>query len=214
MTKYTLNKSFNSRTERSDRVLIIAESFGLGLEDKEFEVLKNVELDIEKGDVIFITGQSGSGKSQLLRELQKEMSASGLKVADIDAVTLESKPLIDQIGKDLNESLSILNKAGLNDAYLVIRKPEELSDGQRYRFKMAKLFTEDADVWVADEFGAVLDRVTAKTLAFNAQKWARQSGRILIVATTHEDLEEELGPSITVVKRYKDRIEIKRKEGE
>lgn len=213
MTKFILNKSFDSRVERSDRVLLVAESFGIGLEAKEFHVLKDVELDVKSGDVVYITGQSGSGKSQLLRCLQEEMKKSGLKVADIDSVVLEDKPLVEQVGKDLNDALGILSRAGLNDAYLVIRKPSELSDGQRYRFKMAKLFTQDADVWVADEWAAVLDRVTAKTLSFNAQKWARQSGKILIVATTHDDLIEELAPSITVVKRFNDRIQVFKEDG-
>ena len=212
MTEYILNKSFDSRVERSDRVLLVAESFGLGLEAKEFHVLKDVHLEVKPGDVVYITGQSGSGKSQLLRVLQEEMVKSGLKVADIDGVELEEKPLIEQVGKDLNEGLGILSKAGLNDAYLAIRKPSELSDGQRYRFKMTKLFTQDTDVWVADEWAAVLDRVTAKTLSFNAQKWSRQNNRILVVATTHEDLIEELAPSITVVKRFNDRIQIMKEE--
>lgn len=48
--------------------------------------------------------------------------------------------------------------AGLNDAYLFVRKPSEMSDGQKYRLKIAKLIESGADVWVADEFGAVLDQ--------------------------------------------------------
>lgn len=51
--------------------------------------------------------------------------------------------------------------AGLNDAYLFVRKPSEMSDGQKYRLKIAKLIESGAKVWAADEFGAVLDRVTA-----------------------------------------------------
>lgn len=210
MTDYVLNKSFSTRVERSDRVLLVAESFGLGLEEKEFHVLRDVAVTVNPGDVVYITGQSGSGKSQLLRELASAMIKNGLKVADINRVEFEDRALIDQVGGDLNEALAILSRAGLNDAYLTIRRPEELSDGQRYRFAMARLMTQDADVWVADEFGAVLDRVTAKTLAFNAQKWARQTGRILVVATTHEDLVAELAPSVTVIKRFNDRIEIRK----
>lgn len=214
MTEYVLNKKFSTRVARSDRVLQVAESFGLGLEEKDFFVLRDVHVEVNPGDVVYITGQSGSGKSQMLRCLQEEMRKSGLKVADIDSVDMDDRPLIEQVGKNTNEALEILSRAGLNDAYIVVRRPSELSDGQRYRFKIAKLYSEDADVWVADEWSAVLDRVTAKTLSFNAQKLARGKKRILIVATTHDDLIEELAPSITVIKRFNDRINISKEEKE
>ena len=100
--------------------------------------------------------------------------------------------------------------AGLSDAYLYIRKPSELSDGQRYRFRLAKLLESNAEVWVADEFGAVLDRITAKVVANNFQKVARAHGRIGIVATTHTDLVEELAPNLIVQKRFMDRVELTR----
>lgn len=208
MTEYILNKSFESRVARSDRVLAIAESFGIGLEAKEFHVLKDVHLTVNQGDVVYITGQSGSGKSQLLKCLREEMTKQGLKVVDIDGVELKDAPLIDQVGKDTNEALAILSQVGLNDAYLVVRKPKELSDGQLYRFKLALLFSKDADVWVSDEYCAPLDRVTARVVSFNAQKLARRHNKTLIVATTHDDMIEELAPSVTVIKRFNDRIEI------
>jgi ABC-type ATPase with predicted acetyltransferase domain len=69
----------------------------------------------------------------------------------------------------------------------------------------------DADVWIADEFGAVLDRVTAKVVAFNMQKVARAHGKTLLVATTHTDLKEELGPSLTITKRFREKVELKGK---
>jgi hypothetical protein len=106
------------------------------------------------------------------------------------------------------DAIRLLSVAGLSDAYLYIRKPSELSDGQRYRFRLAKLIEGDADVWVADEFGAVLDRVTAKIVAWNLAKVARAHGKTLIVATTHTDLREELAPSLTVTKRFHERIKI------
>jgi len=171
-----------------------------------------VEIDARRGDVIYITGQSGSGKSVLLRELARQMAESGEwgKVANIDDMALADKPLIDQIGRSTTEAINLLSLAGINDAYLLLRKPSELSDGQRYRLRLAKLIEQDTDVWVADEFGAVLDRVTAKVVAFNMQKAARRYGKTLIVATTHTDLEDELGASLVIHKRYRDRVEIRR----
>lgn len=208
MSTYKIDKRYNTEVERSSRVLEIAEAFGLGLDDKEFVVFDQQEFDIIQGDVVYITGQSGSGKSTVLRELAKEMSAAGLSIADIDKVELKDAPLIDQIGSTTQEALTFLSVAGLNDAYLFIRKPSELSDGQRYRFRLAKLIESNAKVWIADEFLAVLDRTTAKVIAFNLQKVARKVGATVLVATTHEDMVADLAPSLQINKRYREKIEI------
>lgn len=211
--KIELHKSFSSRTERSERVIKVAEAFGLGLEDREFTVLDGVSFDVDQGDVVYICGQSGAGKSVLLRALSDELAAAGRSVTRIDDVELRDAPLIDQIGDTLAEALRLLSIAGLSDAYLYIRKPSELSDGQRYRFRLAKLIELGSDVWVADEFGAVLDRVTAKIVAWNMAKAARAHNKTLIVATTHTDLRDELAPSLAITKRFHDRIKIETLHG-
>lgn len=210
MTIYTVDKRYNTEVERSSRVLEIAEAFGLGLDDKEFVVFDNLDLEILQGDVVYITGQSGSGKSTVLRELAAAMKESGLTVSDIDKVELQDKPLIDQIGTSTQEALTYLSIAGLNDAYLFIRKPSELSDGQRYRFRLAKLIESGAKVWIADEFLAVLDRTTAKVIAFNLQKIARKVGATVLVATTHDDMVKDLAPNLYIDKRYREKIEVVR----
>lgn len=211
MSIYHLDKRFTATVSRTDRVLEIAEAFGLGLDDKEFVIFDNQPLEVQQGDVVYITGQSGSGKSLALRELKTQMATEGLSVADIDEVPLDrDKPLIDQIGKNTAEALSLLSIAGLNDAYLFVRKPQELSDGQRYRFRLAKIIESGAKVWVADEFLAVLDRTTAKVIAFNLQKVARKVGATLMVATTHTDMVEDLAPNLFIEKRYREKIEIVR----
>ena len=208
MTTYVVDKRFHTEVERSERVLEIAEAFGLGLDDKEFVVFDHQPLDIEQGAVVYITGQSGSGKSTVLVELAGQMAAAGLKVANIDKIELLDKPLIDQIGRDTSEALNLLSIAGLNDAYLFIRKPAELSDGQRYRFRLAKVIESGAQVWIADEFLAVLDRTTAKVIAFNLQRTARKLGATLMVATTHTDMVQDLAPDLSIVKRYREKIEL------
>jgi ABC-type ATPase with predicted acetyltransferase domain len=210
MTTYKIDKRFHTTVERTDRVLEIAEAFGLGLDDKEFVVFDNQPIDIEQGDIVYVTGQSGAGKSTVLRELAERMVEGGLNVVTIDEVPLLDCPLIDQIGKNTTEALNFLSIAGLNDAYLFIRKPAELSDGQRYRFRLAKIIESGAQVWVADEFLAVLDRVTAKVLAFNLQKIARKVGATVIVATTHGDMVDDLAPSLYIEKRYREKVRILR----
>lgn len=207
--EYRINVSFTTRTTRTTRVMEIAESFGLGMEEKEFTLYDDLPLNIEAGDVVYITGQSGSGKSVVLRELQNLMKTAGMPVLSIDDIVFDNeRPVIDQIGRTTAEALSLLSMAGLNDAYLFIRKPSELSDGQRYRLRIAKLIESGCGVWAADEFGAVLDRVTAQVVASNLQRAARSCGAVVLVATTHEDLLSALRPDVTITKHYKERVKV------
>lgn len=204
---FTISKSFETRVQKDRRVLEVAESFGLGLSDKRFVIYDNVQVELQPGDIVYIHGQSGSGKSLLLRDLSWKLAEAGEVVKSIDEVELLDIPLVAQIGADTHEALELMNQAGLNDAYLWVRTPAELSDGQRYRFRLAKLIESGATVWVADEFGAVLDRETAKIVAFNISKAARKAGATLIVATTHGDLVEYLGPTLSIQKLFGDRVE-------
>lgn len=207
--KYIIDKRFQTRVPRSDRILEVAESFGIGLDDKEFVIFDNLELEVKQGDVVYITGQSGSGKSLLLKELEKQMSERGKKVINLDRVEYDDeRPIIDQIGRNTNDAIRLLGTAGINDAYLYVRRPSELSDGQRYRFKLAKAIETGADVWVADEFMAVLDRTAAKVIAYSVQKTARKVGATLIVATTHTDMVQDLGPDLYIEKRYREKLRI------
>jgi ABC-type ATPase with predicted acetyltransferase domain len=207
---FTVSKSFETRVQKDPRVLEVAESFGLGLSDKKFTIYNDITIEIRPGDVVYIHGQSGSGKSLLLRDLADKLGSATETTANIDDVTLRDVPLVAQIGRDTAEALALMNQAGLNDAYLWVRTPKELSDGQRYRFRLAKLIEGGANVWIADEFGAVLDRETAKIVAFNISKAARAAGATLIVATTHDDLVDYLAPTLSVQKLFGDRVEVSR----
>ena len=208
MHTYKIDKRFQTRVDRCERVLEVAEGFGIGLEDKEFVVFDNLELQIADGDVVYINGQSGGGKTQLLRELSAQMAARGRKVVNLDEVTFKDEPLIRQIGTDTNVAIRLMGLTGLNDAYLWVRKPHELSDGQRYRLRLAKVIESGANVWVADEFLAVLDRTSAKVIAYSLQKAARQYGATLIVAPTHTDMVDDLGPDLRIEKRYREKLRV------
>jgi len=171
----------------------------------------NVESKIGIRDITLIIGDSGSGKSVLLRALEKDikqdMQVSAINIADIHPVP--NKPLIETVGATLEGGLELLSKVGLNDAFLFLRTFEQLSDGQKYRYKIAKMMESKAQFWVMDEFCATLDRDTAKIVAFNVQKLARQEGRAILAATTHTDLTEDLKPSVHVHKRFGKEIEVR-----
>jgi ABC-type Mn2+/Zn2+ transport system ATPase subunit len=96
----------------------------------------------------------------------------------------------------LRKVLELLSKVGLNDAFLFLRTYNQLSDGQKYRYRIAKLIESGKQWWLMDEFAACLDRDTAKIVAFNLQKLARHQGKAVIAATTHSDLLEDLAPNV------------------
>jgi ABC-type ATPase with predicted acetyltransferase domain len=66
--KFVININFKTAApEPSERVQGVAEGFGLGLDQREkFVVLDNAEFKISATDIVYITGDSGSGKSVLL----------------------------------------------------------------------------------------------------------------------------------------------------
>jgi ABC-type lipoprotein export system ATPase subunit len=205
--RFKINVRYKTKTKITPRTVAVAEAFGIGLgEGCEFVVYDNLELWIGEEDIVYITGDSGSGKSALLRALEQ---ALGPKAMNIKNVLIDKKrPLIDTIGKNVNEGLELLSRVGLNDAYLFVRRYYELSDGQKYRYRLAKLIESEAQFWIADEFGSTLDRDTAKIVAFNAQKIARQERKGLIVATCNRDLFDDLGPSVYIVKDFGQRVQV------
>jgi len=210
---FIINIAYETATDITTRTIAVAEAFGLGVDQFQRHVIyDNVELKISPTDIVLITGESGAGKSVLLRALEKDIRQDiGSDVINIADVTVDpDKPLIDTIGKTLEEGLELLSRVGLNDAFLFVRRYNQLSDGQKYRYRIAKMIEESqAQFWIADEFCSTLDRDTAKIVAFNLQKLARQEGKAVLAATTHTDLFEDLKPSVQIHKRFGKEIEVK-----
>jgi len=208
---YVYDVSFRTTVPLTARTVEVAEAFGLGVDgEKEHVLYRDFELHLGEGDVVYITGDSGSGKSVLLRALQEDLGEEAIDIADVEVE--EDKPIIDTVGSTFQEALRLLCKVGLNDAFLFLRSWDQLSDGQRYRYRISRMIDTGKRFWLADEFCSTLDRTTAKVVAFNIQKLARRSGATLVVATTHTDLEEDLNPSILIRKGWGEEIEVDYRE--
>jgi len=125
----------------TERALGVAEMFGLGL-DESYEVVlyAGLVVDVRPGDVVFVTGPSGSGKSVLLRCLVEAMRAAepAARIVDLaEAAPPAGVPVIEGLPAEFEESLRLASTAGLADAFVLLRPPEELSDGQRWRLRLA-----------------------------------------------------------------------------
>jgi ABC-type ATPase with predicted acetyltransferase domain len=203
--KFSFNISYETTVKLTPRALVVAEAFGLGIDEAQKFTVLDTELKISTADIVYITGDSGSGKSVLLRALRKDLGEEAIDLNEI-AVDTE-KPLIETVGKTVEEGLELLSKVGLNDAFLFLRTYGQLSDGQKYRYRIAKLMESKKQWWLMDEFAACLDRDTAKIIAFNLQKIARQQGKAVIAATTHNDLLEDLNPNVHIHKRFGQEIQ-------
>jgi hypothetical protein len=72
-----LNLKFStSPVEITDRVMAVSEAFGVGIDDKkEFSIFDNSELKYNPDDLIYVTGDSGSGKSTFLRIFSQELES-------------------------------------------------------------------------------------------------------------------------------------------
>ena len=210
MSTYRLSRKFSSAVEPTERVVEVASMFGLGLDDsRDVTVLDDLEVRIGAGQVVYITGQSGSGKSVLLRELKERID----DWLDLDDLQIETaKPLVDCFAGELSEALYYLSLAGLNDAFVFLRKAGELSDGQMYRFRLAQAMAAKSKCIFIDEFCAKLDRITARIIGANLRKFADKFQTTFIVATTHDDLYEDLQPDVYIEKLFGTRCRIEHGE--
>ncbi|MHA1739476.1 MAG: ATP-binding cassette domain-containing protein [Candidatus Heimdallarchaeota archaeon] len=208
--KFNVSHSFKTQSEVTDRTILVADAFGLGIDDeKDFCIYDNFEFDLKSNDIVYVTGTSGSGKSWILKNTFNKFKGS-ISIDDIDID--DNEILIEGVGSDLNDALKKLNLAGLGDAFLYLRKYSQLSDGQKYRYAIAKFLDTDKDIWILDEFCAKLDRVTAKIVAYNLQKIARRLNKCVICATTHTDLKDALKPSLHIEKGYESEVKYSRHE--
>jgi len=201
MARYMVEQSFEAApggSVRSGRAAAVAEMFGLGMEaGRRVRVLEPCEIRIEPGQVAYVTGASGAGKSVVLRLLREQWPGA----VELGGQSLpEDEAVVDCFGEDLEQALYWLSLAGLSEAFALLRRCRELSDGQRYRLRLALVLARRPKAVFIDEFCAALDRVTAGVVAHNVRKAADRFGTTFVVATSHDDLLEDLCPDVVVVK--------------
>ncbi|MEZ6147128.1 MAG: hypothetical protein R3B91_17255 [Planctomycetaceae bacterium] len=203
--------------QNSTQASMVMDHFGIGFEKGKHVIAQDFELPIEPGDVVLFTGASGSGKSSLMRATSQficEASNSNTHnpILNIDDLELGERILIDSLPLPVDESMQLLSSCGLGEAHLMLRTPAELSDGQRYRFRLALGLSQRPQWLVADEFTATLDRTLARIVAFNVRRLADRTGTGFLLATTHEDIAEDLHADVHVQCRLDGQIDVVRSD--
>lgn len=213
-----VSKSFRAKTRTTRRTVEAGHAFGIGIDDeKRYVVYRDLEIEVEPCDVVYITGDSGAGKSILLRELALQLSRraefGGVVMGDELSVA-PGEIVVEGVGRDTSEAIGLLSMVGLSEAYIFLRRYRELSDGQKYRYRLAKAIASGKGTLILDEFCATLDRETARVVAYLTQKVCRKRGITLIAATTHRDLLEDLNPDLYIEKRLGADVRVEYREPE
>ena len=197
----------------------------------EFCALKNINLDVNNGELVILKGVSGSGKSTLLSLialLQKptsgEILIDGTNIAKLpDAFCSEFRhKRLGLVFQNFNliEGLSVYEnllapfaltnfKANVRDEMIkkalelanISHKRDEnvsnLSGGERQRCAVARALSMDADIILADEPTANLDRQNAR--AFLGLLESFKALKKSVIVATHDSIFDELGATDRVV---------------
>ena len=186
----------------TDRVVDVCRMFGLTIDRLTNQQCDHTcRLEVHLGDIVYITGASGTGKSILLKELQKCIPLSErINLAHIDLPS--DKTLIDCVQGDLLTSLRFLSIAGLNDCFCILTQPSRLSEGQKYRFRLAMALASRKPFVFADEFCSGLDRITALVISQRLHEFAKRTGTTFFLASSHKDIMLDLAPDVLIVRDF------------
>ncbi len=187
---------------RTDRMSAIGWQFGIPMSCEPYHIRLSRPIPVGPGKLILIVGPSGSGKSTILADIHRQIEGSPM-VHRIQFPTQQA--IIDAVAPwgPLTESVKLLTRCGLGEPRLWLRTFGELSDGERFRARLARAvadqrFQRNAAPILCDEFGSSLHRRAAHALAFHLRKLTKDHGLCLILACHDPSIERDLSPDVVV----------------
>jgi len=200
----------------------IKKSFGAG--ESRVDVLKGIDLEIEKGEFCVLLGPSGSGKSTLLNII------GGIDQADTGSITIQGERLEDMKEKKLSlyrrkhlgyifqmynlipnltvrenievgaylsdRPLDVDELLGTLGLYEHQRKlPNQLSGGQQQRTAIGRAIVKNPDILLCDEPTGALDYNTSKEILKLIETVNHKYGNT-IVMVTHNDAIKDMADRV------------------
>ena len=184
---------------RSGKVVVKAE--GVKKSYGDLQVLRGVDLEVERGDRVAFVGQNGQGKSTLVKALLKEIPADGLMelghnvmvgyFAQDQADALDGSKTALQTIEDASPEEMRKHARSMLGAFMfrgedVDKKVKVLSGGERGRLALCKLLLNPINFLVMDEPTNHLDMNSKDVLKQSLQSF---DGTLLVVSHDREFLE-------------------------
>ena len=195
----------------------IRKSFGIG--DSRVDVLKGLNLEIEKGEFCVLLGPSGSGKSTLLNII------GGIDAADEGSIIIEGEQLEGMTEKKLSlyrrkhlgyifqmynliPNLTVRENievgAYLSDRPLDVEElmrtleiydhrnklPNQISGGQQQRTAIGRAIVKNPDILLCDEPTGALDYRTSKEILKLIETVNRKYGNTIIMVTHNDAIKD------------------------
>ena len=195
-----------------------------GEKDYKVEVLKGIDLSVEKGEFVVLLGPSGSGKSTLLNII------GGIDEADEGQIIVEGKVLEDMSKTQMTryrrehlgyifqmynlipnltvreniETGAFLSKNPLDiDSLINVlglkdhqnKLPNQLSGGQQQRTSIGRAIVKNPSILLCDEPTGALDYATSKEI-MKLIETVNQTYYTTIIMVTHNDAFKDMADRV------------------
>ena len=166
------------------------------------EAIKNLNLTLNKGEIVGIVGPSGSGKSTILNLISKLIEPTTGSVEINGSVgymfqkdhLLEWRNVLDNIligleiqkkktNENIEKVISLVKKYGMGD--FINNYPLELSGGMRQRIALIRTLSLNPDILLLDEPFSALDYQTRLEVCDDVHKIIKDQ-QISTILVTHD----------------------------